>query len=222
MDLFLPISDDRTALARIVAGLFAMLGLTGGRDKNSTPQRIARALHGAVVVLLRPAESAVRRLIYVLSLSVKAQPAAGWPMPAGIAGAGAAQTRAAFKLFDPRPRLVRKARKVRASVRISFFGEGGAHVVDLREKPGNADGLIASTHILRRLEALKHALDDLPRQARRLARVLQRRKTWKRLGSRRPMRPGYPPGHRGRGRREIDDILRRCHWRACQALPDTS
>ncbi|MDP1700739.1 MAG: hypothetical protein Q8L53_07255, partial [Aestuariivirga sp.] len=52
---------NREALNRIVAALFALLGIDG----TETVGRIPHRLHRAVVRVLRPAESAVRRLIVV-------------------------------------------------------------------------------------------------------------------------------------------------------------
>lgn len=216
------IDAERTALARIVAGLFALLGLNGG----FAPQRIARAVYRTVNLVLRPAESAVRRLIYLVSLTIAAKPATPRPMPSNIVLMGEAKSRRAFKLFDPRLRLVRRTKAARAQPRISFFGDGDVRTIDLGRDAKNvaaSDGRIESAAILRRLEALMFALDDLPRQARRLKRALQRRETSPRLKLQGPLRPGYPPGHRIRRLHEIDDILRRCDWRARQALPlDTS
>jgi hypothetical protein len=212
------ISDDRKALVRIVAGLFALLGFGNG----VAPQRIARAVHRAIGLVLRPAESAVRRLIYLVSLSITARPAATRQMPSDIARTGAAKTRPCFALFDPRQRLISRPKTTRPRPRISFFGDGGMRTIDLGnkwQKDAESDGLIASAKILRRLEALKLALDDLPRQALRLKRALQRRSKVPRLKMQGPMRPGHPPGHRKRSLHEVDEVLRRCHWRAREALP---
>lgn len=216
------IDDDRNALAGIVAGLFALLGLGNG----AASQRIARGVHRAVGLVLRPAESAVRRLIVLISMTLKTTAVPVRPMPSGIVRSSATQTRPSFRLFDPRLRLVRKTKTPRATPRVSFFGDGEVRTIDLGHKPktdGESDRLIASTRILRRLEALKFALDDLTCQARRLKRALQRRSKVPRLKLQGPLRPGYPPGHRRKSSHEIDDILRRCDWRARQALPpDTS
>lgn len=81
-----------------------------------------------------------------------------------------------------------------------------------------------------RLRALRNALNDLPRQARRLARwearrdgLLQRKGPFRpmRLS---PMRPGPPPGRRLRAVHEVDDVLRECHGLALDRLnePNTS
>ena len=68
------IKRNSEALKGIVAELFAMLGLAG----EATVSRIPQPLHRAVLRVLRPAESAVRRLIIIAArgLVVKLKPAA--------------------------------------------------------------------------------------------------------------------------------------------------
>ncbi|MGB8313201.1 MAG: hypothetical protein WCE69_01820, partial [Aestuariivirga sp.] len=74
-----------------------------------------------------------------------------------------------------------------------------------------------------RLQALKFALDDLPRQARRLARLRLKRENIPTLKFKTPLRPGPPPGRRKKPIHEIDEILIECHELAWEALkPDTS
>ncbi|MEQ1521227.1 MAG: hypothetical protein ABL936_08145, partial [Aestuariivirga sp.] len=73
------------------------------------------------------------------------------------------------------------------------------------------------------LQALKLALDDLPRQARRMARWRMRREAETAPKFKSPLRPGPPPGHRKRPIHEVDEVLTECHWLAWEALkPDTS
>ncbi|MBK8457871.1 MAG: hypothetical protein IPL47_12815 [Phyllobacteriaceae bacterium] len=103
------------------------------------------------------------------------------------------------------------------------------------------DDLIPAARLVRRLCALKAALDDLPRQALRLARRQARmvRPTFSPRGRRwpegpdvgasnggdafprSPLRPGRPPGSRRRGRDLIDEVLAECHGLAVLAA-DTS
>ena len=62
-----------------------------------------------------------------------------------------------------------------------------------------------------------------PAQAKRMARWRARRKRMTGFIVRSPLRPGVPPGHRRRGRDEIDRVLLECHDRAWVALrPDSS
>lgn len=225
VDLASTINDDRKTLARIIAGLFALLGLSVGQSNKTAPQRITRAVHRAVGLVLRPAESAVRRLIVLVSMTIRAKAIPARPMPSEIIRTGEAKARPCFRLFDPRLRLVRqtnsKAKSARPPPRISFFGDGDIRTVSLDRAPmrhTQDDGQKDAAALLRRLEALKSALDDLPRQARRLKRALQRRSA-SRLKLQGPLRPGYPPGHRIRRLHEIDDVLRRCDNYAREALP---
>ena len=220
------IEVPRTAIARIVAGLFALLGLTAG----SVPERIPLALHRAIRRVLRPAESAVRRLIVVLAriTAVTAPPPRPRPMPAAIVRTGQAQSRAAFQLFDPRQRFFQKRRKPKPAgpgPRITFFEPGGGYrsISFAPPPPPPSDGLENSAHIVLRLQALQAALADLPRQAKRLVRVLARRQNIPQLQLRTPLRPGRPPGNRQKPRLEVDHVLRECDWLARNALPpDTS
>ena len=72
MDWDLAIKRNSEALKGIVADLFAMLELAG----LATVARLPRSLHSAVLRVLRPAESAVRRLIVIAArgLVVKLAP----------------------------------------------------------------------------------------------------------------------------------------------------
>ena len=73
------------------------------------------------------------------------------------------------------------------------------------------------------LQALKSALEDLPRQAKRLARWQQRRKEAPDLKFLSPLRPGRPPGYRRKPIHEVDEVLIECDDLAWEAMkPDTS
>ncbi len=85
------------------------------------------------------------------------------------------------------------------------------------------DGLVNAERLTRRLQALKLALEDLPRQARRLARWRVRREAMPSPKFKSPLRPGPPPGHRRKKVHEVDEVLAECHWLAWDAMkPDTS
>ena len=223
MDLSRAIDLNRTALARILAGLFALLGLTDG----AAPERISRALHRAIAGTLRPAESAARRLIMSLAKTVRVKASPPRSMPKGIVRAGGGKPRLSFQLFDPRKRFFRKRIPpdiARARPSITFFDRSGYRRIYLCPEPRpSLDGLAASATLARRLQALKAALDDLPRHAKRLARALARRASVPRLKFQGVMRPGLAPGWRKRPLEEIDEVLRQCDWLAREALaPDTS
>ena len=81
MDWARAIERNSEALKAIVAALFVMLG-------SQAVARLPRPLHRAVLSVLRPAESAVRRLIVIAARGLVAKPAAARPMPQGPIGRG--------------------------------------------------------------------------------------------------------------------------------------
>ncbi len=225
MDWDLAIKRKSEAINGIVAALFAML--------DATVARIPRSVHGAVLRVLRPAESAVRRLIVIAAGGLVVKVAPSRPMPKGqIIGKGSS-SRTSFQLFDTRkdfPELrQRRVKYAKHPPRILFFGDD-SRVDDLWSVPEptaasarETDGLVNAERLSRRLQALKQALEDLPRQAQRLARWRVRREKAKAPKFKSPLRPGPPPGHRKRQIHPIDEILADCHGLACWAMePDTS
>jgi hypothetical protein len=138
---------------------------------------------------------------------------------------GEAKTRVpAFSLFDPLKRFGPVRQGPSQSIpRILFDLDSGAPL-NLPEKlPASPDDPVNAGQLCRRLSALRHALDDLPAQARRLARWRARRAIRGR-GRLSPLRPGPPPGHHGRGLHPVDEVLGRCHGLAIDAVArrDTS
>jgi hypothetical protein len=227
MDWARAIERNSEALVGIVEALFAMLGLVG----SATVSRIPQPLHSAVLRVLRPAESAVRRLIIIAARGLVMKPVPSRPMPAKpITGKGG-NSRPSFQLFDPRKNFAAPHRRVFARIapRIHIFGND-PRVAALWPAPQPApdpapppDGLVNAQRLSRRLQALKLALDDLPRQARRLARWRVRRENVPSLKFKSPLRPGPPPGHRKKKVHEVDEVLAECHWLAWNAMkPDTS
>ncbi len=226
MDWPLAIDRNRDALRRIIAALFALAGLAPGGTLKTLP----RQLFYAVLFILRPTESAVRRLIVIAARGLVLTLRASRPLPASLpAFSGAGAMRApAFALIDPLkhfdPEAIWDAAPppLLASVPDFHDPNWGYREFSSPDEPVNA-GLIA-----RRLNALKRALDDLPRQARRLVRW-QAKRDLALKGPFRPMRmtpfrPGLPPGWRQRPLHEIDHVLRECHGLALDAMErrDTS
>ncbi|MBL8906600.1 MAG: hypothetical protein JNM20_07985 [Rhizobiales bacterium] len=87
------------------------------------------------------------------------------------------------------------------------------------------DGTVNAKPLIRRLMAVLDAVQDIPRQALRLARWQARPKEERRPERWSPLRPGRPPGFRRRPIHEVDDILKECHWLATDGNPpldDTS
>ncbi len=82
MDWAMAIERNSEALVGIVAALFAMLGLAGA----ATVSRIPQPLHRAVLRLLRPAESAMRRLVVIAARGLVVKLVPSRPMLAGPSG----------------------------------------------------------------------------------------------------------------------------------------
>jgi hypothetical protein len=223
MDWNRAIKRNSEALRRIIEMLFAMLGVA--------PARIPQALHRALLGVLRPAESAVRRLIVIAARGLVVKLAPSRSKPVGpITGKGG-NSRPSFQLFDPRKNFNRPRRRAfsRIGPRIHVFGYDPRVVAlfpapqPVVEPPPPPDGLVNAARLSRRLQALKSALDDLPRQAKRLARWRLRREKAINPKFRSPLRPGRPPGHRRKPTHEVDEVLIECHGLAWDALrPDTS
>ena len=228
MDWDLAIKRNSEALKGIIETLFAMLGLVGAE----TVSRISHSLHRAVLRVLRPAESAMRRLVVIAARGLVVKPRPSRPMSKGhIIGKGGTP-RPSFQLIDPRkdfPELRQpRVKYAKHPPRVLFFGDD-SRLDALWPSPQPApappppDGLVNAACLTRRLHALKLALEDLPRQAKRLARWRVRRETAKTPKFKSPLRPGPPPGHRKRPIHEVDDVLANCHWLAWEALkPGTS
>jgi hypothetical protein len=230
MDWELAIKRNSEVLQDIVETLFAMLGL----GRTEAVGRIPHRLHRAVLQVLRPAESAVRRLIVVAARGLVVKVAPSRPMPKGqLIAKGSGPSRPAFKLCDKRiffPELDNpRIKYAKYPPRVLFLGPD-SRLDDLWPRPqplakpvSPPDGLVSATRISRRLQALKSALEDLPRQARRMARWRMRREAMPNPKFKSPLRPGQPPGHRRKPIHEVDEVLTECHWLAWEAMkPDTS
>ena len=208
-------------LKGIIAAMFAMLDVTVAR--------IPQPLQLAVLRILRPAESAVRRLIVVAARGLVVKPRPSRPLPKGQMIGKGGNSRISFQLYDTRknfPELRQpRVKYAKNPPRIHFFPYDTLEPMPrpVAQPLPPPDGLVNAERLSRRLQALKLALDDLPRQARRMARWRVRREAAKAPKFKSPLRPGPPPGRRKRHIHEVDEILANCHWLAWEALkPDTS
>ena len=121
MDWDRAIERNSEALKGIVAALFAMLGLAG----TDSVARLPLSIHSAVLRVLRPAESAMRRLIVIAARGLVVKVAPSRPKPAGPIGKGGGSRRPSFQLFDPRKNFaeLRQHRRkfMRNPPRVHFF-----------------------------------------------------------------------------------------------------
>ena len=209
MDWKQVIERNREALAVIVAGLVVMVGQ---RDALSSP------LRRSILRILRPAEAALRRLIVIVAATLSRKVgkqqdgAAEIPLPDFFSFASG-DKRSVFALIDPRKRFGGMARPFGAvAPRISVPGLSDP----IRQK--RPDHATSAESLYRRIETLEAALNNLPRQARRLNRLMARRvKAEPGPGKVGPIRPGLPPGFRKKPRHEVDAILLDCHWLALES-----
>jgi hypothetical protein len=203
------IEVNHQALARIVAGLIAVVGLTGG----GLVARLPEPLYRAVLVMLRPTEAAVRRLIVIAARGLKVKLPPSRSMPEGrVIARSKSSGRLAFQLFDSRKRF-----DWVPNVPESEPGRHGLAARPLLPRlaaspvPKEPDGTVDATRLSRRILALKQALDSLPKQAKRMACWKARRARMASPKFTSPLRPGRPPGLRKRRMDEIDFVLKECH-----------
>ncbi len=198
------IEINRLDLLPTVARILGMLG--GG-------ETVLRHVHLAILALLLPAESALRRLIAIAAKDIVVKPRAKRGPPPGGIPKGSGGRKPVFVVIDPRKEVGPPKRKTAPG-----FGPNVRGFDDLDiSPPGRVeitpDDPVSAAALRRRVEALVAAMNDIPGQARRLAR--------KQAGMKRPlrvMRPGRPPGHVKRGKRPIDLLLREVHELALMAL----
>jgi hypothetical protein len=221
LDWQLAISRNRDQIRTIVLALFAFAEMRVGGSLFT----LRRDVFAAIMFVLRPAESAVRRLILIAAhgLAPSTSPHSWGEVP-GIAGRrGDFPPIRAFKLFDPLKSFDPEAIWDVEPVWESHLGPSDPTI----HYTFTIDTPLDAIHIGQRLNALIRALDTIPHQARRLIRWQAKRDALLKASKPTrisPMRPGLPPGWRERKIHEIDDVLRECHGLANDRLnaPDTS
>ena len=178
------IETNREALKRILASLVATAGMAGGAPT------LPRRLHRAILMVLRPAESAARRLIIAAALGIVVAlppPRAPKPKPP-IRGPRAhlpvnpkkrpkrAPRSLSLPLLDPVKRYFRVRRRyvpAHAAPRIRWLGGFDSPFLPRPPPPPappSPDDPIDAERLGQRLAVLGAALDDLPGQAQRFAR----------------------------------------------------
>jgi hypothetical protein len=230
MDWNRVIERNSERLFTVVATLVSMIRIKGGGMAAFLP----RDIYSAALILLKPAESAVRRLIVIAARGIilKLRLGAARAFPAGLALNKDAARVPAFCLIDPLKRFAPEdfewgKAKAQEFPRISV--PGLFDPVFPQQPVLDTDDMVASAALGRRVQALRFALDNLPRQAKRLARWKARRELERlaekpKPGRLSPFRPGFAPGYHRSKPQEMDDILSECHHFAREAwdAPDTS
>jgi hypothetical protein len=227
MDWARAIKRNQSALSRIVLALIAMVGLTA----EIALTRLPGPLYRQALRILRPAEAAVRRLIVIAARGLVVKPMATRPMPKGLAIARKGSRAMAFRIIDPRTRIAlwypkrRKPLPDHLAPRcLTIFKDPNISPV-FQPEPGPwrappKDDSVDASRLDRRLLAIKQALDDLPAQAKRLARWRMRQQAKAKSTS--ALRPGRPPGHRKKETHDVDAVLKKCHALAREVEPEDS
>ncbi len=268
MDWNVVIERNRERLRDILARLVAMAGLSsdahtafpsplsegdrGGGTAGSDPPEdgdmiIPRRIHRAILAVLRPAESAVRRLVIVAARDLvlpPLRPRKPGPKPTSIfVRPGEMRTGVVLpygvKPGDIMPNLARPPGRRSFSLPLTDTLRGlprrTAAVAPRIWTPGFDDPyrpqarrsslpgyLVDATRLALRLQALGRVLDDLPTYAKRFARwrarvTAQNRGTLK-LRRTYPLRPGRPPGGRRKPTHEVHEVLADLQYFAFHAL----
>ena len=212
MDFRLAVTVNKDHLLGIGSMLISMVG-------GVTANTVTRRTLLVVLSLLRPAESATRRLIAVLAHRVILQERGTRAAPTGKIPKGDSEGKhvPAFPLFDRRKRVGPVDPCVPGlGPNVRFLDEARPQ---FPQKPEiSPDDPVDARAVIRRIESMMAALGNLDRQAVRMARALA-----KKPRPMRAIRPGRPPGHRamlagGRYRHFVDEVLADCHELALMAL----
>jgi hypothetical protein len=162
--------------------------------------------------ILHPAESALRRLIVIAAHGLVVKPVTSRPMPKGLVIKGKGTGRKSFQLFDTRKSFDFIKVENPLIVMVKTHTRNPFNLFDQMYWPKPKPKTIDKTNRLsNRLTALKHALENIPHQAIRLARWTAKRVSLPSPKFTSPLRPGHPPGHRVKPKQEIDYILKECH-----------
>ncbi len=217
MDWLLVIDRNRTALLTVIVALMGSLGLVSGGRLTTLPFFLYRR----ALRILRPAESALRRLIMIVAHEMalrgfKLRPAQrdglaeflvfSRPNPRGEPALPS------FNLIDPLKVFGREAPDMDGF----YAGEN----LDAQSSEGFDKTPMPAASLALRILALKHALENLPRHAKRLARWYEQRDLAyaQNLAHRySPMRPGPAPASQRRKDHEVDEVLLECHLLAIYA-----
>ena len=214
MDWQTAIDRQRNTLISIISLLMKSLGLVDGGALTTLPYFLYRR----ALLIIRPAEAAVRRLIMMVAYDMELR---GFNLaPRGAMSAKPTergpfdrlsrsnrsnqnQHHHAFNLIDPLKTFGSDAPDY------STFGASFDPNLDTSNRTPTPAASLG-----RRLLALKSVLENIDKQARRLTRWYAARDAA--LAQNRPhrlspLRPGFPPGYRKKPQHEIEEVLLDCH-----------
>lgn len=234
------LSDDGATVGRVSKSLYNEV--VGRLRKAESAVRRLIYVAARNIVLEPPAKRPVPATPEN-AVKDKAKPVGDGKAEATVIQQGKRRRRPSFNLFDPRKHYEkgyrRPVKRPRVEPRIHIveigpdpriplylvYRQAPPPVAPVAEDKADDDDTVDVTRLIRRLLAITDALQDIPRQARRLAR-------WRAqpIETRRPdrwssLRPGKAPGYRERPKHEVDIILKECDWLARNVHPpldDTS
>ncbi len=215
------VERNRDILIRIIADMFVLARIVPGEVIGSEPfeRTLPRYVWRAVMLILVPAEAAMRRLIIIAARGLAFEPLVTRTAPAGTAlpaaadasentddlesadaaagsdetaGSDAAPRTPVFNMFDPMK---------------SFWDYWGPELDPGSIKPFPSElpdpvrcAPVGAVRLWQRLQALHNAVQDMPGSVQRYLRFLAlcayaiKTKTKMRPQRLSPMRPGYAPG----------------------------
>lgn len=220
---------NRDILLRIVIALFALARIAPGerpeleRQAKGDPlmTTLPRHIWRMVMLILEPAEAAMRRLIIIAAhaYGFKPKPRLGRVAPVIVMGEAGTSRPLVFNMFDPTKSFEDYWRpELEGFERLPFPTE-------LPEPQRFAP--VSAVSLWRRINALHGAITHLKASAQRYARWKARHDFA--LANNKPlhpgrsslMRPGHAPGWRNKSRHEVQDALRECHNLALDILSPT-
>ncbi len=241
MNWTLAIERNQAILLRNVAWLFTWLKLEVGGSLETLP----RIQQRTILFVLRPSESACRRLIVMGALlwGMTAAPllervrsirqserkgAVERPARPLSPAFRLIDLRQSFDLFPDRPKYAPGP-----GPRVTVFGSDDpvfdrsdlyAYQARLERLKNSRSGeVVGAAGLCRRMNALIAALEDLPAQAQRMVNLQARMERLRERTGKpnlHPLRPGSPPGSRQRQKHEVDEVLVECHQLARMAQHD--
>jgi hypothetical protein len=204
MDWPFAITRQRTALIAIIVALMKSVGLVDGGVLTTLPFYLYRK----ALAIIRPAEAAVRRLIMMAAYDmelrgVKLRQALPIVGRHRTAFPNATNFAPSFNLIDPLKPYAPDGPDY--SLFGQSFDESTARQITTR---------LNAASLGRRLLALKNALDNVQKQARRLTRWYALRDAAHKQNKPHrmsPLRPGFPPGYRKKPIHPVEEVLLDCH-----------
>ncbi|HTV69976.1 MAG TPA: hypothetical protein VMF90_15700 [Rhizobiaceae bacterium] len=217
MDWNVVVTKNREMLVGILAALVAMAGL------SETRTHLPRHIHRAVLRLLRPAESAARRLIIIAARGLvvtlpkprpprpkpktsfvkKGSTRSGIVLPRGMTEA---QFRALMTGGDVKAPTKSGFRRLPLADPLSRFRRRRRYRPAPAVRPFEYYEPLDATRLGFRLQAVGDVLDNLPVYAQRFARWKARRAAGC-IRRSSPLKPGRAPGSLKKPKHEVHDLL---------------